>query len=85
MTKERLNYVIEHCFRGRRREDLPLHYDQIAKFFEVSPLTLRRWLRGERPIPRPVEIVMEIFHFWPEIRAEAVDKVIQARDEGSRV
>lgn len=83
MTKERLNYVIKHCFMEQRREDLPVFYGQIARFLGVAPITLRRWLIGERPVPRQVEIIFEIFHFWPEVRAEAVDKLIHARDEGS--
>lgn len=83
MTPERLNHLIEQCFRGKRREDKELFYANIAKFLGVTPMTLRRWLKGERPIPRQVEIIMEILHFWPEVRAEAVDKVIKARDEGT--
>jgi hypothetical protein len=57
------------------------HYQDIARFLGVEPITLRRWLRGKRPIPRAVEVVMEIFHHWPEVRAEAVDQVIRRRDE----
>lgn len=83
MTKERLAYVIEHCFRGRRREDLPLFYADIARWLGVTPITLRRWLSGERPVPRQTEIIFEILHFWPEVRAEAVDKLVQARDEAT--
>jgi hypothetical protein len=36
-------------------------------------------------VPRQVEIIMEILHFWPEISARAVDKLILAVDEGSKV
>ena len=83
MTPERLKHVIEQCFRKRRREDRELFYDEIAQFLGVKPITLRRWLKGERPVPRQVEIIMEILHFWKDvITAEAVDKLILARDEG---
>lgn len=69
---------------GRRREDLPLFHADIARFLGVAPITLRRWLNGERPVPRHVEIIFTILHFWPEVRAEAVDKFIQAVAEGSK-
>ena len=77
MTKERLGFVIEHCFRGRRREDQPLFYAEIARWLGVEPITLRRWLNGERPVPRQVEIIFTILHFWSEVTAEAVDKLIR--------
>ena len=80
MTKERLSYVIEHCFRGRRRQDRPLFYAEIARWLGVTPITLRRWLRGERPVPRQAEIIFTILGGWPQVRAEAVDKLIEAQD-----
>ena len=82
MTPERLKHVIEQCFRRKRRENKEVFYDDIAQFLGVRPITLRRWLKGERPVPRQVEIIMEILHFWKEVTAEGVDKVIMARDEG---
>ena len=85
MTPERLKHVIEQCFRAKRRESRELFYDDIAQFLGVKPITLRRWLKGERPIPRQVELLMEILHFWPDVKAEAVDKVIRARDEGTMI
>jgi hypothetical protein len=82
MTPERLKDLIEHCFRLNRMDNREAHYAGIAGFLGVTPLTLRRWLRGERPIPRQAELVMEILHHWPEVRANAVDKLIAARDAG---
>jgi hypothetical protein len=82
MTPDRLNHLIDHCFRLHRMDNREAHYVGIARFLGVTPLTLRRWLRGERPIPRQAEIVMTILHHWPEVRAEAVDNLIRARDEG---
>lgn len=79
MTPERLQFVLEHCFQKRRKEGWAAHYGDTARFLGVSPMTLRRWLKGERPVPRQVEIILEIFHFWPEVRAELVDKVIEER------
>ena len=38
-------------------------------------------MRGERPIPRMAEIVMEVFHEWPEVNAERLAQVIERRDE----
>jgi hypothetical protein len=83
MTPDRLRYVIEQCFRLHRLEGREAHYDAIARFLGVQPITLRRWLRGERPIPTAVEKLMTILHFWPDIRAETVDKFIKAVDEGT--
>ena len=82
MDAARLNFVIEQCLRGRRREDRALFHGEIARFLGVQPITLRRWLRGERPVPRMAEIVFEILHNWPEVRAEAVDNAIARRDKG---
>jgi hypothetical protein len=83
MTPARLNHLIDHCFRGQRREEKEARYDAIARFLGVKPITLRRWLRGERPIPRQAEVIMEILHFWPDVRAETVDKFIKAVAEGT--
>jgi hypothetical protein len=83
MTSERLNDLIEHCFRLHRLDNREAHYRDIARFLGVEPITLRRWLTGASPVPRQVEIVMEIFHAWPEVRAQAVDKLIRERDGGS--
>ena len=85
MTAARLGYVIEQCLRQRRREGAPLFHAEIARFLGVQPITLRRWLKGERPVPRTVEVIFEILHAWPEISAEAVDKVIERRDKGLEV
>jgi hypothetical protein len=83
MTPDRLKAVIEHCFRLHRIDGREAHYDAIARFLGVQPITLRRWLRGERPIPRQVELVMTILHHWPEIRAEAVDNAIRGGSGGA--
>lgn len=83
MTPERLKHFIELCFRERRMENRELFHNEIARHFGVTPLTLRRWLSGERPIPRSVEVGMTIYRFYKDVRAEAVDKLIQALDEGT--
>lgn len=79
MTPARLRFIIEHCpNRGRR----PLRgmYGELARFLRVTPLTVRRWLNGERAIPHPVELVLEIKFAWPSIDAAAIQRVIDARD-----
>ena len=81
MTPERFNALLEHCFRRHRREHIPSRYEDLARFLGVAPITLRRWMRGERPIPRMAEIVMEVFHEWPEVNAERLERVIERRDE----
>jgi hypothetical protein len=85
MDAARLNFVIEQCLRGGRKEDRRVFHADIARFLGVQPITLRRWLRGERPVPRQAEVIFEILHHWPEVSAEAVDKWIERRDKGLEV
>ena len=84
MTADRLNDLIEHCMRLHRIDGREAHYRNIARFLGVEPITLRRWVTGASPVPRHVEVIMEILHAFPEVRAETVDKLIRARDEASR-
>jgi hypothetical protein len=67
MTPERLAFLVDHCRRHRRRTSVGAYLRDIAGFLEVEPITLRRWLSGQRPIPRAVELVLEILHGWPEV------------------
>ena len=83
MTAERLRFVIEQCYLKRRKEGTAARYEDTARFLGVTTLTLRRWLRGERPVPRQVAIILEMFHHLPEIRGEAVDKWVQEGDRAS--
>jgi hypothetical protein len=83
MTPERLRFLIEDCFghqRGRPGFNLDAHYGAIAAFFGVEAQTLRRWRTGQTPIPRPVEVVMEIFYAYPQVTADGINNVIRARD-----
>jgi hypothetical protein len=79
MTPDRLRYLVNIC--KHRMGSETEHYARVARFLGVEPITLRRWMSGERPVPTVVEKLMEVLHFWPEVTAEAVDKLIQARDE----
>jgi hypothetical protein len=84
MTPERLQFLIDDCFkhqRGRPGASLEAHYVNIARFLEVDVQTLRRWRVGLRPVPRTVEIVMEIFHHYPQVTADGVNNIIRARDD----
>lgn len=82
MTPERLRLLIdEDCLRRRRRGGRAATYRGIARFLGVQPITLRRWLRGQRPVPRSIEVIFEILHGWPEVTSEAVDNLIRERDE----
>ena len=82
MTKDRLRFVIEQCYLRERLAGRPARYEGTAQFLGVRPITLRRWLRGERPIPRQVEIILEIFHEWPAVRAERLAEIIARHDGG---
>ena len=67
MTKERLRFVIEQCYLRERRAGRPARYEDTARFLRVTTMTLRRWLKGERPVPHQVAVILEIFHEWPEV------------------
>jgi hypothetical protein len=82
MTPERLNWLIDRCFEAHGGGGKAAHYRDIARFLEVEPITLRRWLRGRRPIPRHVEIIMEIFFAFPEVTAAGVEAAMRRRDGG---
>ena len=83
MTPERMKELMEAGFRRRRQNGEPAHINHCAKFLGVTPMTMRRWLKGEAPIPRPIEIIFEGFEAWPEtFNPQAVDKVIEERDNG---
>jgi hypothetical protein len=77
MTKERLRFVIEQCYLRQRLAGHPARYVDTARFLGVTPITLRRWLRGERPVPRQVEIILEIFHEWPEVQADRLAEIMR--------
>jgi hypothetical protein len=81
MTPQRLDFIIDDCFRHRRKAARSAHYQDIARFLQVEPITLRRWRSGERPIPRTVEIIFEIFHAWPEVDAAKIERLIEQRDK----
>lgn len=80
MTHEQLRLLLNACNHHGEAG----HYEAVARHLGVAPITLRRWLSGERPVPRQVEVIITIYHFWKQVTAEGVDKLIQARDEGSK-
>lgn len=78
MTPQRFEMIYREWTRERReRGQGDAHWRDVARFFGVSELTVRRWRSGERPIPRGVEMVLEIFHRWPEVTAEAVEEALR--------
>ena len=76
MTKERLRFVIEQCYLRHRLEGHPARYADTARFLGVTTMTLRRWLRGERPVPHMAAVILEIFHEWPEVSAERLAEIM---------
>jgi hypothetical protein len=68
--------------RRHRIRNAEAHWTDIAAFFHVTPNTVRRWRLGETPIPRGVELVMEILAGWPEVTASAVTERMKAQDMG---
>lgn len=84
MTPERLVMIYEEGVRERRQRGFgELHWRDIARFFGVRDITVRRWRSGETPIPRAVELVLEIMHGWPEVTLEGVEAAIRRRDEAA--
>jgi hypothetical protein len=80
MTAERLDEIIRHCLRVRRKNDLTAFLQDIAAHLRVDPKTLHRWLVGETPIPHLVEIIFETMAAFPEVTAEGVEEIIRQRD-----
>lgn len=78
MTPERLRFIIESS--QQRSGTTLMEYRQIAAFLDVKPITLRRWLNGERKVPRCVELLFEIHYRWPNINARTIQAVIDDRD-----
>jgi transcriptional regulator with XRE-family HTH domain len=78
VTPARLQAIIDQC-RGRRGGAVATYRD-LARFLGVQPITLRRWLSGERPVPRAIELLFEIHYAWPEINAASVQRLIDERD-----
>jgi hypothetical protein len=76
MTPERLAFLVDRCRCRRRRRSLSADYRDIAAFLEVEPITLRRWLAGQRPIPRAVELVFEILHNLPEATLAELERLV---------
>lgn len=74
MTPSRLRHIIEH---SRSIRAGPLTTDRsLASFFHVHPITLRRWLNGDVPIPRATELVFEVHHAHPHLNSVAMTAAI---------
>lgn len=84
MTPARFELLLGHCLQRRRLAGLEAEYSGIAQFFNVTPMTLRRWRSGQTPIPRGVELVMEILEEFPDrVTCSAVQAVLERRDLGT--
>ena len=81
MTPERLVVLYEEWSRERRQRGVgEAHWRDVAALFEVSEITVRRWRTGATPIPRAVELTLEIFHGFPEVTVERIEQAIAERD-----
>jgi predicted transcriptional regulator len=76
MTPQRLAFLIDHCLRRRRAASLSASHAYIARLLDITPATLRRYLKGERPIPPRVETILEILHAYPDVTADVIDQLI---------
>lgn len=81
MDRERLRFVLEHCYRKQRLKGITARYEDTARYLGVSTMTLRRWLRGERPVPRQAAIILEIFHAY-EVDADRVSAMVDDATHG---
>lgn len=79
MTPERMRFIIDDC---RANHSCPrMSHRAIAAFLDVEPITFRRWMRGQSPIPRPVELLFELHHALPEtINRAALQRIMDERD-----
>jgi hypothetical protein len=77
MTPERLAFLIDHCYRRRGRDSLIAYRRDVAGFLGITPRTLRRYLTGAQPIPRQIEVILEILHHYPAITAETVEFLLR--------
>lgn len=75
MDKERLRFVLEQCYLKQRLKGKAARYEDTARYLGVTMTTLRRWLKGERPVPRQVAIILEIFHAY-EVDADRVSAMV---------
>jgi hypothetical protein len=81
MTPDRLRFLLEECFQRQRAQGRPGNYELTARFLGVTPMTLRRWLKGYRPIPRAVAALVEIFHEYPAVCAERINSLLGEDEE----
>ena len=81
MTPDRLKFLLEACYQRQREMGRPGNYEMTAKFLGVTPITLRRWLRGYRPIPRAVAAVILVFHEYPQVRWERINNLLIVDEE----
>lgn len=75
----RLRYIIDDC---RANHPCPrMTFKDMAAILGVAPITFRRWLSGERPVPRAVALLFEIHHRWPEINRTSLKPVLDGMDD----
>jgi hypothetical protein len=79
MTKERFIELAERHIDTRR--------DAQAELFRVETRTLQRWIAGTSPVPRAVEIVLEVMEAsskWPvryQIDKAAIEFILEQASE----
>lgn len=81
MTPERLRVLLEDCYQRQRLMGRPGNYEVTARFLGVTPITLRRWLKGYRPIPRAVAVVILVFHEYPDVCLERINNLLGVDEE----
>ena len=77
MTPERLAFIINRCYCRRGRDSLIAYRGDVARFLGITPRTLRRYLTGAQPIPRQIEVILEILHHYPAITTETVEFLLR--------
>ncbi|MBN1465738.1 helix-turn-helix domain-containing protein [candidate division KSB1 bacterium] len=74
LTEEELQILRAKRLQKMRREELGLTQKLLAEAIGVKLRTLQDWEIGRSPMPKPVEILMQLMREMPEVK----EKLLQA-------
>ena len=68
MTDDQLRIFRAKRLKSIRKEELPLTQNDLAEAVGANIRTLQDWERGRSPMPKPVEILLELMRDMPVVR-----------------
>lgn len=74
MREEELQKMRAKRLQKIRKEDLGLTQKLLAEAIGVKLRTLQDWEIGRSPMPKPVEILMELMREMPEVKDKLLKK-----------